>query len=63
MYCNKFFETREDALKFRKEHGGVLYSNTTRSKTKDAYMVEARMMGKTEEFRNKHPFVVAWNEV
>ena len=62
-YCNKFFKTEEQAKAFQKERGyGVLYKNTPHSRTKKQYETEADMMGVSQKEREKHPFVVAWNE-
>lgn len=62
MYYNRFFKTEEEAKAFQKEQGfGVLYKYTKGSRTKDRYLVEAAMMGKSMEFVEEHPFVVAWN--
>ena len=64
-YNNKFFATKEEAQAFQKEHGGVLYSDTPRSKTKRAFQIEkvvafdARM---EVVDGTKTPYCVAWNE-
>lgn len=62
MYCNKFFKTKEQAQKFQKYNGGVLYSNAPHSRTKKEYNIERLMMEHSEQFANEYPFVVAWNE-
>lgn len=62
MYCNKFFKTKEQAQKFQKYNGGVIYSNAPHSRTKREYLIECCMMEKSENFRKEFPFVVAWNE-
>lgn len=63
IYMSKFFQSLQDAKEFQKQKGrGVLYKNTPKSKTKNSYMVEAAMCGKSEDFIADHPFVVAWNE-
>ena len=62
-YCNKFFKTEEQAKAFKKERGyGVLYKNTPHSRTKKEYEAEADMMRVSQKEREKHPFVVAWDE-
>lgn len=65
MYNNKFFATREEAKAFQKEHGGVIYSATPKSKTKRDFRTEmciafdARMEVVNP---NETPYCVAWNE-
>lgn len=64
MYNNRFFKTKEEAKASQKEHGGVLYSNTPKSKTKKNFRVE---MAVAFEARmevvdgNVTPYCVAWN--
>ena len=41
MYCNKFFKTEDEAKAFQKSHGGALYKNVKRSRTRESYRVEA----------------------
>lgn len=66
MYNNRFFKTREEARDFQKQHGGVLYSNTPKSRTKKAFRAEmaiafdARMEAVDG---NATPYCVAWNEM
>ena len=35
MYCNKFFKTEDEAKAFQKSHGGALYKNVKRSRTRN----------------------------
>ena len=37
MYCNKFFKTEDEAKAFQKSHGGGLYKNVKRSRTRESY--------------------------
>lgn len=65
MYNNKFFKTREEAKAFQKEHGGAIYSNTPKSKTKRSFRVEMTVaFDARNEFVNPNetPWCVAWNE-
>ena len=67
MYNNKFFSARDDALAFKKEHGGVLIELTPRGPkaTRARFMAEiAVAMDARGERVNpaKTPFCVAWNE-
>lgn len=64
MYCNKFFKTEEEAKKFQKEFGyGALYKNTPRSRSKKDFMVEAKLIAcLPDDYIEKHPYCVAWNE-
>lgn len=43
MYCNNFFKTEDEAKAFQKSHGGALYKNVKRSRTRESYRVEAAM--------------------
>lgn len=64
MYYNRFFKTLEDARAFQRIHGGVLYSNVPRSRTKQDYKAEmAVALDARQEVVNPEdtPFVVAWN--
>lgn len=65
MYCNKFFETQEEALAFQRSHGGALYKNIKRSRTKESYRVEAMMAIDGGWLRSAdietHPYCVAWS--
>ncbi len=64
MYHNKFFKTLEDARAFQRIHGGALYSNAPRSRTKQDYKAEmAVALDARQEVVNPEetPFVVAWN--
>ena len=36
MYCNKFFKTEDEAKAFQKSHGGALYKNVKRSRTRES---------------------------
>lgn len=59
MYMAKWFKRLEDAKEFQKEHGGALYKNVPRSRTKQDHKITAVMMGfNPEEF----PYSVNWNE-
>lgn len=64
-YNNKFFGTKDEAKAFQKEHGGVIYSNIPRSRTKSNYLVETWV---AQDARGETvdpavtPWVVAWNE-
>lgn len=52
MYYARWFKNEEDAKKFQKEHGGVLYKNVPKSRTKRDHLDTATMMGfDPEEFR------------
>ena len=65
MYNNKFFKTREEAKAFQKEHGGAIYSDTPKSKTKRSFRAEmAVAFDARREFVNPNetPWCVAWNE-
>lgn len=64
-YNNKFFGTREEAKAFQKEHGGVIYSDTPRSKTKSSFQIEMMVARDARmEVVNaaNTPWCVAWNE-
>lgn len=65
-YNNRFFATREEAVAFQKEHGGVIYSHKPYSHTKREFMLEIMVAfdarGEIVD-ENKTPFCVAWNEV
>lgn len=64
-YCNKFFKTKEEALAFKKSHGGVMYSGLKGSRTKSSYRTELCILNPSnyDEYAEQYPFVVAWNEV
>ena len=62
MYMNRFFETKEAAKAFQKEHGGAFYSYVKGSRTKRSYLAEAAMRGMSMDDVEKFPYVVAWNE-
>lgn len=64
-YCNKFFKTKEEAVAFKKSHGGVLYSGLKGSRTKSSYRTELCILNPSnyDEYAEQYPFVVAWNEV
>lgn len=64
-YNNKFFKMKEEAKEFQKKHGGALYSNTPRSKTKRSFRTEMAVAfdARMEVVDgNKTPYCVAWNE-
>lgn len=57
-YMAKWFTNEDEAKKFQKENGGVLYKNVPRSRTKRDHLVTAAMMGfDPVEF----PYSVNWN--
>lgn len=65
MYNNKFFKTREEAVAFQRQHGGALYSNTPKSRTKKDYRAEMAVAfdARMELVNpNETPYCVAWNE-
>ena len=64
-YCNKFFKTKEEAVAFKKSHGGVMYSGLKGSRTKSSYRTELCILNPSnyDEYAAEYPFVVAWNEV
>ena len=64
-YCNKFFKAKEEALAFKKSHGGVMYSGLKGSRTKSSYRTELCILNPSnyDEYAEQYPFVVAWNEV
>jgi len=58
MYFAKWFKDEEEAKAFQKAHGGALYKNVPRSRTKVDHLVTACMMGfDPEEYR----YSVNWN--
>ena len=60
IYRGKAFKTEAEAKKFQKEHGGVLYKNVPRSRTKQDHILAAYMFHfDPEEYR----YSVNWNEV
>jgi len=66
-YNNKFFETKEEAKAFQKQHGGVFYAITPRSRTETKLNFQAEMAvaydARGERVDpEKTPFCVAWNE-
>ena len=64
-YNNKFFKTKEEAMSFKRAHGGVIYSYTPRSRTKQAYSIEVAVAydARREMVSPKRtPYCVAWNE-
>lgn len=63
-YCNRFFATKEEAVAFKKAHGGALYSGVKGSRTKSAYRTELCMLNPSnyEQYATEYPYVVAWNE-
>ena len=56
------FETKEEALKYRKEHGGYLTYKYTKSGRKSAsymdYMYAVHLGGLNEE---KYPYCLQWS--
>ena len=66
VYNNKFFETKEEAQKFKKEKGyGIIYSGAKHSKTKHQFTIETLIAfdarGEVIDPK-KTPWCVAWNE-
>lgn len=63
-YCNRFFATKEEAVAFKKSHGGVLYSGVKGSRTKTDYRTELCILNPSnyEQYTTEYPYVVAWNE-
>lgn len=64
MYYNRFFKTREEAREFQKENGGVLYSNTPKSRTKKNFRAEMAVAFDARREvvdGNATPYCVAWN--
>ena len=63
MYCNKFFKTEDEAKAFQKSHGGALYKNVKRGRTRESYRVEAIMAVQGGWMRSTdvdtHPYCVA----
>jgi len=59
-YKAKPFKTLEEAQEFKKKHGGVLYKDVPRSRTKKDHLLAAQMFGFNAE---KYHFSVNWNEV
>lgn len=52
MYYAKWFKEEEDAKRFQQEHGGSLYKNVPRSRTRQDHLTTAAMMGfDPNEFR------------
>ena len=58
MYIAKWFVDKEEAKKFQKEHGGALYKNEPRSRTRNDHLTTALMMGFDPD---KYPYSVNWN--
>ena len=57
MYMAKWFKDEQDAKTFQREHGGALYKNTPRSRTRIDHLTTAAMMGfDPDEFK----FSVNW---
>lgn len=66
-FNNKFFGTKEEAIAFQKQHGGVFYAITPRSRaeTKRNFQAEMAVAWDARGERidpEKTPFCVAWNE-
>ena len=66
-YNNKFFTTKEEAKAFQKQHGGVFYAITPRSRTETKRNFAAEMAVALDARREavdpeKTPYCVAWNE-
>lgn len=63
LYTRRFFKTREAATAFQKAHGGALYADVPKSRTRKDYAVEATLEGLTALQREAYPYCVAWNIV
>lgn len=66
VYNNKFFTTKEEAQKFRREKGyGAIYSGAKNSKTRHQFTIETLIAfdarGEIIDPK-KTPWCVAWNE-
>ena len=64
-YNNRFFKTKEEAVAFQKQHGGAIYSNAPRSRSKMDFHVEMMVaLDARHEVvdPSKTPWCVAWNE-
>lgn len=64
-YNNRFFKTKEEAVAFQKQHGGAIYSNAPRSRSKTDYHVETMVAWDARHEvidPNLMPWCVAWNE-
>lgn len=67
MFNNKFFATKDEAMEFKKEHGGVLIELKPRSSKETRLNFMAEMAVATDARGEqvdpaKTPFCVAWNE-
>lgn len=67
-YNNRFFATKEEALAFRKQHGGRLISLSPKSRKETRMDFQAEMAVAWDargEVIDKEatPYCVAWNEV
>ena len=64
-YHNKFFATRAEAAAFQREHGGAIYSDTPRSRTKREFHIEIAIAFDARReiiSASATPWCVAWNE-
>lgn len=64
MYMYKFVKTEEQAKSFVKaKKYGVVYKNGKRNcASKRNFLQTLAMAGKSEEFAEKYPIVICWNE-
>ena len=62
VHCREFFATKHEAIDFKKQHGGTLYSGAHKSKTRSNFMTEVFIAGRSIDFAEQHPYCVAWNE-
>ena len=63
IHCRRFFATEEEAKTFQKEHGGVMYRNVPRSRTKQSYMTELWYGDEPAYWATEKPYCIAWNEI
>lgn len=59
MYYAKWFKTEEEAKRFQKEHGGALYKNVPKSRTKRDHEIASYMFGFDKD---EYPYSVNWNK-
>ena len=57
-YNGRWFKTEEEAKAFQKEHGGALYKNTPRSRTKRDHEIASMTFGFDPD---EYPYSVNWN--
>ena len=59
-YRAKWFKDEEEAKAFKKAHGGVLYKNVPKSRTKRDHIITSIMMGFDP---NEFKYSVNWTEM